>query len=195
MMEDEITLDHISTQSTYDLVKLFNDSELDEDFSESPMDIIDNTCNYYDPSGVKELLNQEKNYVSLFCLNCQGLRAHWDSFHNLVWETCGDGNAFDIIGITELYSMNISECALNGYHSLEYKTRNDTTISRGGIGLYIQERLQYDIRPDLSVFIPNVFESLFAEIHIQNKTISVGVVYRPNTAPQADIDIFMNTMQ
>ena len=57
MMEDEITLDHISTQSTYDLFKPFNDSELDEDYSESPLDIIDKTCNYYDPSGVKELLN------------------------------------------------------------------------------------------------------------------------------------------
>ena len=73
---------------------------------------IDNNCDYYDPSGVKELLNQEQNNVSLFCLNCQGLRAHWDAFHNLVRETCGDGHSFDIIGITALYSMNISECAL-----------------------------------------------------------------------------------
>ena len=30
---------------------------------------IDNNCDYYDPSGVKELLNQEQNNVSLFCLN------------------------------------------------------------------------------------------------------------------------------
>ena len=50
-----------------------------------------------------------------------------------MWETCGDSNAFDIIGITELYSMTIGECVLNhlnGYYPLEFKTRNDTTASQ-----------------------------------------------------------------
>ena len=47
-------------------------------------------------------------------------------------------------------------------------------------------------RDDLSVFIPHVIESLFFEIHInERKTIIVGVVYRPNTQPRADINIFM----
>ena len=47
-------------------------------------------------------------------------------------------------------------------------------------------------RDDLSVFIPHVIESVFFEIQInERKTIIVGVVYRPNTQPRADIDIFM----
>ena len=44
----------------------------------------------------------------------------------------------------------------------------------------------------ISVFIPHVIESVFFEIQInERKTIIVGVVYRPNTQPRADIDIFM----
>ena len=42
------------------------------------------------------------------------------------------------------------------------------------------------------MFIPHVIESVFFEIQINEcKTIIVGVVYRPNTQPRADIDIFM----
>ena len=41
--------------------------------------------------------------------------------------------------------------------------------------------------------IPHVIESLFFEIQInERKTIIVGVVYRPNTQPPANIDIFMH---
>ena len=47
-------------------------------------------------------------------------------------------------------------------------------------------------RDDLSVFIPHVIESVFFEIQInERKTIIVGVIYRPNTQPRADIDTFM----
>ena len=47
-------------------------------------------------------------------------------------------------------------------------------------------------RDDLSVFIPHVTESVFLKIQInERKTIIVAVVYRPNTQPRADIDIFM----
>ena len=116
-------------------------------------------------------------------LNCQGLKAHWDSFHNLLWEIGGEQNCLDFIGITELYSMNSGDCILNGYHPLEFKTRNDTNNSRGGIGLYIRDKYQYKLGSDLSVFIPNIFESLFVEIHMNNTSIIIGVIYRPNTPP------------
>ena len=47
-------------------------------------------------------------------------------------------------------------------------------------------------RDDLSVFIPHVIETVFFEIQINERnTIIVGVVYRANTQPRADIDIFM----
>ncbi len=196
MMEDSITLDHINTQTNYDLSELYNNEFSNDDVIGSPYNIIDNTCEYYEPNNVKELLAHENNSLSMFCLNTQGLRAHWDSFTNLIDSMNSDTstNSFDIIGITELYSMSQNECSLNGYHPIEFRTRNDTTQSRGGVAIYIRENLQYSFREDLSIFIPHIFESIFIEVHKNNKTIIIGTMYRPNTPPKADLDIFMHTM-
>ncbi len=133
------------------------------EINDSPFTMISNTCDYYQPSDVKNMLTQDRNSLSLFCLNCQGLKAHWDSFCNLVSDMHGElyKNVFDLIGITELYSMSRGEYSLDGYHALEFKTRNDTSGSRGGVGMYIKNDLDYRIRDDLSVFIPNIFESIF----------------------------------
>ena len=62
------------------------------------------------------------------------------------------------------------------------------------IGMFIKENLQYNIRDDLSIFIPNILKSIFAEIYINRKPILIGTIYRPNISPKADIDIFMKTM-
>ena len=48
----------------------------------------------------------------------------------------------------------------------------------------------------MSVFIPNVCETLFIEITNNNgQNVIVGVLYRPNTEPLADIDIFSNNLE
>ncbi len=80
-----------------------------------------------------------------------------------------------------MYSMSRGEYSLDGYHALEFKKRNDTSGSRGGVGMYIKNDLDYRMGDDLSVFIPNIFESIFTEIKINHKTIIVGTIYRPNT--------------
>ena len=47
------------------------------------------------------------------------------------------------------------------------------------------------MRDDISVFIPHVMESIFIELKTgSNETVVIGVIYRPNTPPRADIDIF-----
>ena len=62
--------------------------------------------------------------------------------------------------------------------------------------MFIKNEINYKIRDDLSVFIPHVFESLFIEIGSKSdhKRSIIGVIYRPNTAPKADIDIFSSTL-
>ena len=49
-------------------------------------------------------------------------------------------------------------------------------------------------RTDLSIFIPHIFESIFVEIHLNKKSVLVGTIYRPNTPPKADMDIFTFTL-
>ena len=47
----------------------------------------------------------------------------------------------------------------------------------------------------MSTFIPHVFEIIFIEFGDNSKTLKiVGVIYRPNTLPKADLDIFSHTL-
>ncbi len=42
--------------------------------------------------------------------------------------------------------------------------------------------------------MPHVFKSLFLELSLGHHKMIVGVVYRPNTYPRADIEIFSNNI-
>ncbi len=194
MMEDRILLDQICTQSKYDLKKLYENDPEDDEIDDSPYSVIDNSCSYYEPSDINKLLSEYRNSISIFCLNCQGLKAHWDQFTQLMHETNGINGSFDIIGITELYSMEENDCHLPGYHPIQFNIRNEHASSRGGVAMYIKNNLEYKQRSDLSIFIPHIFESIFVEIRHNNKSMIVGTVYRPNTPPKADLEIFMHTM-
>ena len=63
------------------------------------------------------------------------------------------------------------------------------------MGLFIKSDIQYTIRDDLSIFLPHVFEAVFVETTSSGvKNSIVGVIYTPNTAPRADMDLFSTTL-
>ena len=67
--------------------------------------------------------------------------------------------------------------------------------ARGGVGLFSRENINFIIREDISVFTPHIFESIFIEINNPTgKNTVMGLIYRPNTEPRADIDIFSSTV-
>ena len=132
--------------------------------------------------------------MSYFHLNCRGLSSNWDSFNNLLCDLHDDTFNFDFIGISEIFN-NTGDLRLNlsGYHKLISRCREDGP--RGGVGLFIREHINIIIREDISVFIPHVFESVFVEIvHQSARNEIVGVIYRPNTEPLADFDIFESNL-
>ena len=58
----------------------------------------------------------------------------------------------------------------------------------GGVGIHT-------LNVKIYIFIPHFFEYIYIFIEVQNnnnKPITVGVVYRPNSAPHTDIDMFMS---
>ena len=77
---------------------------------------------------------------------------------------------------------------------LAYTVRNYSNSSKVGIGIYIKASYSYKLRKDLSLFIPNIFESIFVEAPVAKKQIITENVYRPNTYPKAESDIFIHTM-
>ena len=120
------------------------------------------------------------------------LSHNWDSFRDLLCELHGDSFSFDFIGISELFNRDKdSRLALPGYHNIITRSRDNS--NEGGIGLFVKDTFDFKIRHDLSMFVPQVFESLFIDIVSKaksNKNIILGVI----TAPTADLDIFSSTV-
>ena len=76
---------------------------------------------------------------------------------------------------------------------MEYNTRDKNASINpncgGGVGLFIDEKYKdYEILSDASIFIPNVYESIWVKIRIKDgQDKIIGNVYRPNTAPLANL--------
>ena len=134
--------------------------------------------------------------LSMFCVNCRSLEAHWDTLQELFLTMSSNGLTLAFIGLTEIFKIqDVLHYKINGYHNLLFNTRLDADDGHGGVGLYISETFTYSKREDLSIFIPHVFESIFFELQAaKRKPIIVGVIYRPNSHPRADLDFFTRTV-
>ena len=196
-MTDNVSLDNIKTNIEFDLVSLYEKYEDTDDNTEdiSPFQFGNDSCMYYEPSEFQTQTSQMKDTMSFYHLNCRGLSSNWESFRSHLYDLNDDTFSFEFIGISELYKCcNDSRLSLPGYHNLITRCRDDGP--RGGVGLFIKQTVNYKIREDLSVFIPHVFESVFVEtINKTEKNTLVGIIYRPNTEPRADIDIFTSNLE
>ena len=120
----------------------------------------------------------------------------WDSLKQFLCDIEGKCFKFDIVGLTEIFRIpkNVTY-TIDGYHPLQFNTRPENDDGRGGVGLFINNNLNYILREDLSIFLPHVFESLFVEISInKQKSMIVGIIYRPNSPPRANLDTFIDTI-
>ena len=66
---------------------------------------------------------------------------------------------------------------ITGYN---FVSNHRKSKSGGGVGIYLQNDLDYKLRPECYFSNPELTESLFVEIIVpQRKNIIVGSVYRP----------------
>ena len=198
MEEHKIYLDQLRNNNTFDLLSLYNsylESENESHSDNSPFESLNNECKYYLPDEMKEFEVVHDKSTSYFHLNRQGLLSHWDNFLNLL-NNIHSSFTFDFIGISELFEIfEEKQVRLPGYHPLKFRTRDDNDDNKRGVGLYIKDNIQFEVRKDLSVFIPHVIETIFIEVEIPNKKNNIiGVIYRPNTQPRASLDIFGTTL-
>jgi len=196
-MTAEITLDQVRENTAYNFKTLYESSEIDMEDVDSPFSQLVNDCDYYEPHQFHDKYSGIRKALSYFHLNCRSLSSNWDSFRELLCELHGDSCSFDFIGISEIFNCDKdSRLVLPGYHNIITRCRNNG--NGGGVGLFVKDEFDFKIRNDLSVFVPHVFESLFIEIISKtksNKNLIIGVIYRPNTSPRADFDIFSSTLQ
>jgi hypothetical protein len=168
----------------------------DDDDYQSPFNSNITGSDYYEPHEFQKKFSNIQSVSSYFHLNCRSLNSNWDGFRNLLCDLHGETFAFDFIGISEVFgNTNDGRTHLHGYHDFLTRTRGDKR--GGGVGLFVKDNINYKIREDLSIFIPHIFESIFIETQYETKGKSneiIGVIYRPNTQPRADLDVFTSTL-
>ena len=184
----------------HDFVNLYNATSKNETgndhLNESIFPNNDNFCKYYTPDELIKTIGLENKQLSMFCINCRSINANWEALNELIYNMSNERFHFDIIGLTEIFKLNDGfNYSITGYHDILSNTRHDSDDGHGGVGIYINENMSFLKRDDLTIFIPHVIESLFVEVKINSeKSIIVGVIYRPNTQPHADMDLFADKL-
>ena len=103
----------------------------------------------------------------MFHLNIASLSLHLDDLKTILSIL---DHPFDIIAISETKIKEdcdpISNISLDGYNFEQTPTKTDF----GGVGIFIKNYIDYDVRPDLSQSLDTVSESVFLEIKPEKKT-------------------------
>lgn len=194
-----ITLDQVATNDYYDFYHQYYGDDMEPNNVETQLN--HNSSKYYSTDEYKTNIGSKCDNDTLGCLNlnCQSIGGHWTALKQFISELDGGTCTFrfDVIGLTEIFRVPTNMTYhIDGYHPLEHKTRPENDDGRGGVGFFINSDIVYTVREDLSTFIPHVYESLFIEINIQSsKPIIIGIIYRPNSLPRANLDKFTESLE
>jgi hypothetical protein len=196
ILDSNLRLDQIRGNKKFDFKEIYEGNDAtSEDGSESPLTQTHVHCEYYEPKQFNNVSDSFQNSTSYFHINTCSLSKKWDRFRELICELQGEKFSFDFIGVSEVFDTCNRDCRIHlpGFHDIITRTRKDSV--RGGVGLFLNENINFKVRDDLSIFIPHVFESLFVEIIANSGSSSiVAVIYRPNVPPLADLDLFTTTL-
>ena len=151
-------------------------------------------CTYYT---VEDYLSQfgrhEKNSFAIDSLNIRSLPSQWDALRLLVQELNSGTVKLSVLCLQEIWCVPpYEDFALDGYHPIFYSQRDPSGRNRnagGGVALWCDSDLACTRIPDLSIFEPHVFESVFVKIEVTpRKFIVVGNIYRPPNATISDFN-------
>ena len=115
------------------------------------------------------------NHLSLLHCNCRSLKASFDNIQILINDL---PYPISCLAVTETWLTlhNQDSYLLPGYHFVS-QPRIDKR--GGGVGLFIDQSLEFTIRTELSVTCPDI-ESIFVEISQSGRrNVLVGCIYRP----------------
>ena len=148
----------------------------------------DHYCEYVEIDKIAELTTTD--YFSSYSHNVRSLAGHYDDLLDILDQA--KPHKFSVIALQEIWSISRGY-SIPSYHKLEYCTRDmnrpmPNPNCGGGVGLFIDSKFSYEILEVESSFTPGVYESIWAKIQIgKGKYKIIGNVYRPNTAPLANL--------
>ena len=100
-----------------------------------------------------------------------------------------------VIAINETYLRDNNpgpHCDINGYTFISNCRKSH---KGGGVGLYIRDFINFEIREDLTVMDDKIFESLFIEIKCVDKSIIFGTIYRSPSGDSDTDSIFLDYLK
>ena len=145
-------------------------------------------CEYVEINQISNLTKTDN--FSSYSHNVRSLSGHFDDLVDLLDQA--KPHKFSVIALQEVWSIN-REYNIPTYHKLEYCTRDmseplPNPNCGGGVGLFIDSKFSYEILSVESSFIPGVYESIWVKVEVSKGIYKIiGNVYRPNTAPLADL--------
>ena len=134
-------------------------------------------CSYLTPEQFRSDPNASAGKINLLNVNIRSISKNFDSLKECIKSLECE---FTVIGISETHLTDKPNNIYNidGFN-VEYMNRIGR--KKGGVCLYISERVKYKLRTDLCK-ANSSYESCFIEIECNTKNIVVGVVYRSHTS-------------
>ena len=177
-------------------ISKFRDYFIEEDDADTDSAVISpyasvseaDSCIYYT---VEDYLSKfgrhKKKSFAIASLNIRSLPGQWDAQRLLVQELNSGTVKLSVLCLQEIWCEDF---ALDGYHPIFYSQQDPSGRNRnagGGVALWCDSDLACTLIPDLTIFEPHVFESVFVKIDVTpRKFLVVGNIYRP---PNADVPI------
>jgi hypothetical protein len=88
----------------------------------------------------------------------------------------------DVIILQETWNIQCPDLVnIDGFQQIVFETRTDTR--GGGVGMYIRNGLEYQIRKDLQLNTMKTFENITIEVKYSKKAIIFSNIYRSPTTP------------
>ena len=144
----------------------------------------------FDYDSFKDILsNYDSENMSILSLNICSLNGKINSLRILLDDLNNNDVYPSIIALQETWTTkttNLKELNLKGYELIV----NSRSINKGGgIGMYINENLDFNIVENLTVMKEKKFESIVIEIKLEENTLCVGNFYR-SSSDSHKVDFF-----
>ena len=114
--------------------------------------------------------------------------SNFDNFQSLIASL---NKPFAAIGVSEtwLNDQTIDLIKISGY---DFISSHRTSKTGGGVGIYLQDCLQFKLIQNCTISNPEAIEYLFIEIlNPHGKNIIVGTIYRP---PSQNFSVFIDEL-
>ena len=184
---NNINLEGVQNEYSFNAKSIFEDDDNDNIYSG-----LQHSCAYYETEQFQGKVKDLSNQISIFSMNIRSLPNKIHEFKDYLSELNHGQFKFNVIGLQEVWTVPLNtNLSLPGYSKIEAKVRDNSKItnrSGGGVAFFVDEDMEYEILEKHSIFIPHVFESIFIKLKIsKNRYMTIGNIYRPNSAPLASI--------